>query len=552
MKACVKNEYHFVESFDTNLTSSYEADWNYWQIVREFISNALDSVKGDHSGIEINHEGGYVNITDRGNGYPIVYAKRIGATSKRADGTSIGQFGEGTKMALLTCLRKGIRVYISSQDWMIIPRLAPDEEGLEVLLFDIYQGGIPIQGSTVGIEAVPEILEIIHRKNEYFTQFSSEKQLFTCSSGEILPRSENSKLYNKGVFIREVEALFNYNLYISELNRDRDLISEDVLLRNLKTIWESVDVPDLMRTFYETSRSAEEDINQNQFKELSFPIYPDAENMGVWEKTFYQLYGDQAVLHTHELAAKEAVLLGYKPISLEVYGQNLAHYVGVPKDIDVIRKDFEYTWTEELTSREQGRIDFFNKVASTMLGAELPGTIRVFDSNSKSDSVLGCYDPENDAIYLKRELLNDNRLHVALDVFIHELNHRETGADDYSREFADGLTSVLSRLCLRVVETSGIPVTLTVNQKGLKLPESLRFSADDMTGIIITVENELIVEVAGTIFRTRIQNIKLKASSLKRQVLFYQGSFYLKLPAWLREILAGEISFNMLINTREL
>ncbi len=46
--------YRFTGTFDTNLTADYEVDnWQQWHIVREFVSNALDSVDGDINRLHI-------------------------------------------------------------------------------------------------------------------------------------------------------------------------------------------------------------------------------------------------------------------------------------------------------------------------------------------------------------------------------------------------------------------------------------------------------------------------------------------------------------------
>lgn len=132
--------YQYFEQFDVNLTLQYENDrWSEWHIIREFISNALDAVGGQVDAFSLSEEDGFIHIHDLGNGYSINYAKRIGASSKKNDEQSIGQFGEGTKMAILTCLRKGISVRLASQDWFIIPKSLPIEDDLDVLVFDIYK-----------------------------------------------------------------------------------------------------------------------------------------------------------------------------------------------------------------------------------------------------------------------------------------------------------------------------------------------------------------------------------------------------------------------------
>ncbi len=53
------------------------------------------------------------------------------------------------------------------------------------------------------------------------------------------------------------------------------------------------------------------------------------------------------------------------------------------------------------------------------------------------------------------------------------MNHRSTGADDYDREFADGLTVLAAKLVIRLLEEVGMPVSLTLTDRGFRLPRTL-------------------------------------------------------------------------------
>lgn len=73
-----------------------------------------------------------------GAGYTIFYAKRIGASCKKNNSDSIGQFGEGIKLALLTCIRNNIVVMLGIQNWLIVPYIN-HIENQDVLFYDIYE-----------------------------------------------------------------------------------------------------------------------------------------------------------------------------------------------------------------------------------------------------------------------------------------------------------------------------------------------------------------------------------------------------------------------------
>ena len=535
--------YRFTETFDTNLTADYEVEnWDHWHIVREFISNALDGVGGDPRRVSITEDDSYICIADYGQGYPLVYAKRIGASSKRNDEGTIGQFGEGTKLALLTCFRLGIDVSICSQDWLIIPRVVPDQEGIEVLVFDIYQTDTPIAGSMVCIQATPAIVETIQRKEQYFLQFSGQTPLFGTANNGIFPREQTSTLYNQGVFVKELDALYSYGLSLSELNRDRELVDDQVLCSAMRSLWERVDNAELIREYFLASHRTFG--GQNPYQEFTFLIYPDDKEL--WLHGFMDIFGAKAVLFTNPLAAREAVLLGYEPYQLEYHGRSVAEYAGVARDIDVIRTDYEFTWAQSLTLREQQRLDFFRQIAQ-MMDLHLPQDIRIFKTYAKSDHLAGHFNKDDDEIYLKRDVLQ-GELPEALEVFLHELCHRETGADDYSREFANGLASQLSKAVLNLAANSGVPVTLELTERGFRLPEELRFGAGDLHCRITVVGSLILIQAGGCKLRADLAGINLKPYTADRQVTFHKGRFFLNVPASIRRQLPEEVEFRMLLD----
>ena len=243
--------YSFVEQFDVNLSADYEIErWDVWHMIREFVSNALDAVGNDSQRINISSEAGFIHIADQGSGYPIVYAKRIGASSKREDAASIGQFGEGTKMAMLTALRKRLAIRLASRDWLVIPKLMNAEEDLQVLAYDIYKTDNSMIGSMVSIEEADCTKQVIESLSSLFLQFNEAALLSGQPDNGILPKSEGARLYNKGVYIKDVDALFSYALSIEKLNRDRDSIDEQQLSKAVADIWSRVDDNNLISAYF--------------------------------------------------------------------------------------------------------------------------------------------------------------------------------------------------------------------------------------------------------------------------------------------------------------
>jgi len=543
--------YRYLEAFDVNLTLQYENNrWSEWHIIREFISNALDAVDGQTDAFSLSEEEGFIHIHDHGSGYPINYAKRIGASSKKNEEQSIGQFGEGTKMSILTCLRKGIKVRLASQNWLIIPKSIPIEDDLDVLVFDIYESDETIQGSLVSIEAIQEIKEILKDKGQYFLQFSTLSPLYGSMNQGILPSVGKSKLFNKGVYIKDIDALYTYGISINQLNRDRDLVDDDTLSQRIREIWNKVNNPNVIQRYFEESSRIANGVISSKYKEFNYCIYPEWEVRQIWVDTFYSLFGPKAIISTSDLASREAVCLGYSPIRLEYFGRTLADFIGIPKDVDVISDDYEFTWSNSLNDHEEKRLSFFKQVAD-LLALESPQTVKLFESYAKSENVVGLYNPEKDEIYLKRERLGGN-LEESLETFIHELNHKSTGADDTDRKFADGLSALSTKLILELLKTVGIPTALKLTDRGFKLPKSFSYQADKLMSNITAIGNQIMIQTNGHLLSSKLSGLKMKAYCSEKPVTFYKGNFYINIPHAIRQFLPDEVSFNVTINPEQI
>lgn len=541
--------YQYKEQFDVNLTLTYENDtWEEWHIVREIISNALDSVKGDISKISSIEEDSHVNIADCGEGYPITYAKRIGASSKKQDENSIGMFGEGVKMAVLTCIRKGLSVRLASQNWLIVPRAMPIEEGLEILVFDIYESEETIEGSLVSVEASEEIRHIIENKEHYFLQFSSILPLHGTMTAGIYPIDGKAKVFNKGVYIKNIDAMNSYALSLSQLNRDRDLLDDNALCLMIRDLWNTVDKPALIESYFqESSRSAS---TNSKLMEFTYSIYPVYEVRDIWLEVFKRLFGMKAIISTNDLASREALLLGFTPVQLDYYGRYVAENIGVQKDIDVISADYEFSWAGNLSEKEEVRLAFFKQIAG-VVGMELPKTIKVFDNYAQSDKVIGLYNSEKDEIYLKREQLGGN-IEEILDIFLHELNHKATGADDMDRRFADGLSTLGAKLVLQLMKKVGMPIKLNLTNRGFKLPRNFSYSAEKLSSHIATLGNQIIIHTNGHVLTATLDGLKLKPYCSERPVTFYKGNFFINIPLVIREALPEDVPFTVTVNMEQI
>ena len=103
-------------SFSLNLSPRYAPDWTAWEVAREIICNAIDASPEDF------------RVTPHGDNQLKVWTPTvpdlcelfvIGQGSKSPGGSTIGQFGEGLKMAALVATRTEggrFRVKLPGQD----------------------------------------------------------------------------------------------------------------------------------------------------------------------------------------------------------------------------------------------------------------------------------------------------------------------------------------------------------------------------------------------------------------------------------------------------
>jgi hypothetical protein len=526
-------KYIFKETFDVNILLSYENDkWNEWEIVREFVSNALDSVNNDVSKINIiKSEASYL-IQDSGTGYPIFYAKRIGASNKKYNVDAIGQFGEGTKLAILTSVRNKSKVMICSQNWLIIP-YSNEVEGQEVLFYDIYESQQFIEGSTVNIERNENIDEIFNNIGEYFLDYNMSTALHGGTKKGIYSHvNEVCKLYNKGVYIKNINALYSYAVSLNEINRDRNLISIEDLAYKIRDLYETVTDIDIIKSiFMATALPYEQKKKLIEFQTTLYTSYPQ-----VWRETFQNIYGLNALIGTNEIASREAESLGYIVVTnLDYNICRILKDAGVKEDINCLADDFEFVWAETLTRDEKDLLSELPKYAKIAGFNNLPETIRVFSEYKNHENVNGLYNSDKQEIYLKRELLGKG-LETVLKTYIHEGTHHVTQADDLNRIFADTLCTKLTEMLIRYSTDVGVENSASLSGNILELPDEIKLTAKDLTAHISVIDYNFIISIGKYTIKIKM-NDYIQPLMLKRKISVKNGRFIVTVPDLISKLL---------------
>jgi len=527
--------YIFKEEFDTNLTLAYENEsWDEWHILREFISNALDCVGGDISKISIHQECGSIIIQDKGSGYPLVYAKRIGATNKKDDATLIGNFGEGVKMSLLACVRKGISVYLTSREWLIEPRTSVIE-GQEVLLYNIYEASEPMTGTTVIIEANEKVSGIIQNIGSYFLQFSQADCLHGTLYEGMYPLCDQiSRLYNKGVYVKDITALYSYAISLESLNRDRDFISPQDIAQAVSSIWKDMDNPALIKELIRVSALPFNERSMYiEFHHYLITNHPDA-----WKRAFTDLYGMDALLHTDWLPEREATALGYKVINCDYKTADILRSAGIRNDTDTLQDDYEFAFVDELNTEESTTLNQIYALVG-LLGIEVPEGVKIFEEYENRPNIQGLYNAKNQQVYMRKNVLTSG-LEVALGVFLHEANHHISGSDDLSRDFAGSLCRMLTDLLLRYSAEMGIKSTICITDTEIILPGQISVGSNTYANIM-GLGNKLYIHMAVATIEVDLPLVLATPVGGAKKVTIKPHCYTLKLPGKLSSALSYSI-----------
>lgn len=236
--------------YELPFSTSYVPDWTYIEAFRELFQNALDNeiTNPDNKMIfDFNPETGTIKICNKTSTLELD-SLLLGSTTKANDADTIGQHGEGYKIAFLVLLREGKKVtvynYGKREVWntrlvkskryngQLVPVITVDRE--------VFWKQIPDHDLTIEVKGITQAeYDSIVKKN---LNLQDDVESYKVPSyGEILTdKSEKGNLYVKGLYVCNNDRIsFGYNFEPSMINLDRDrkLIQSFDLLWNTSTMW---------------------------------------------------------------------------------------------------------------------------------------------------------------------------------------------------------------------------------------------------------------------------------------------------------------------------
>ena len=274
-----------------------QKDWDMSSALREVIANAIDT-KSEYS---YSWKDGIAEVSDKGTGLP-KSAFVMGASTKSSDSTSIGMFGEGLKMCVVTALRYGRRISIRTKGYGVeAEAVHSNEYGSDMMRIWFTDGVFP-DGTEIRIECSEE---------EY------RKAL-----GMFLQLREGYRRLDKGLFLpagclcilglateERTGLLFSYDLGDKSLtNRDRNVVKSRKLKEEMARILSGMKSREAIGIWLD---GLSEHPEADEYK-VSFVPNPKAKK--AWEETIAAKYGADAVFSSSPDGDVKAAFKGYKVI----------------------------------------------------------------------------------------------------------------------------------------------------------------------------------------------------------------------------------------------
>ena len=195
----------------TAISPEYIRDWNISMAIRELLQNLLDTKRefGASGAARYNKKQGIAELRDDGPGLELRHLA-LGISEKGAG--SVGQFGEGLKLALLLFARENRFIEVRSKNYRLTPLIKESEFGTETLFFGVEELGSYVQGTIIRFRCSQK--ELNEGKSYFPTEFkvSSEYRVSWVLKDKIsLP---GGRVFVNGSMVTTLEnALFSYHLW---------------------------------------------------------------------------------------------------------------------------------------------------------------------------------------------------------------------------------------------------------------------------------------------------------------------------------------------------
>lgn len=307
--------------YELTISSDYVKSWGLYQAVREFFQNSIDrEVQSPESSSFFNYDEETQTLTiGNKNSVLSIDSLLLGVTTKSNNCDTIGQFGEGYKIATMVLLRLGHPVtfynYGAKEVWTTKLVKSRRYNGKLVPTFYVDKNypwkSVPNVDLTVVIENIT--------KNEYkdiqehiLCLYGDIGETLECSHDRgtiLLDDKFKGKVFVSGLFVCENKRLhYGYNIPPRNLplDRDRQTVSDFDLVWETSRMWSTnMETTEFNTLFYD----------EDPYDVMYLDSMSAFDSLPLKSKTeFYEKYGKDAVPVLNQEEYNRILELGGKPV----------------------------------------------------------------------------------------------------------------------------------------------------------------------------------------------------------------------------------------------
>lgn len=412
------------------LSRRYCADWDLFEIFREMYANMLDA----DPDFELRFPSTDHCIM-RTRSHPTLTEMLVmGAGTKGVGTDTIGQFGEGAKVAAnAAARRKNTRLIIRTPkgEFTFSHKTAADFD--EPTLHACLQRN----------GAIPEGCEVeLHAKDVHgvYTENFIDRSLSTTYGA--IKKSKGKKgmrIYVRGILIKRIDesSLYDWNVEHVKLNRDRSVPDAwDLKYR----IGKMVD-----HFLTKDNAFADEIVRGDSYESKALEaVYQSDEGKAALKRAFERKYGSAAVLATsNSMSNQQAAARGHSAVAISSGLASALVDAGVKRATDVVDKSDNF----KQVPPDQIDPTMMAEVTALIDLLEIPAEIRVFEDN-RVDAGRAVFNLSGTTVivWLNENLFQPGQRRLRLSTVCHELAHIKSKDTDGTLGFEYTLDEICGRL----------------------------------------------------------------------------------------------------------
>lgn len=420
------------------ITSSFASNFTAIDAGIELLSNAIDT----NTAVSYKYDNGQISISDKGKG---ISKKDFLFDISLKDENSIGQFGEGIKLAALAMAREKRNLTIISKENKYVASIEYDNEYKKYILVINIESTKKTTGTQITFKGNEDEYNKI---KSYFLKYS-DCHYEKLGDSMILP---GGKIFVNGVYVQNIDSIFSYNIKNkTAVSRDRKTVNIEIIKKDVESILNNCDNKKAIKTFLTNTHYS--------LLEHTLKLKPSQKVKKIWEEETKKIFKKScfATGTEYDIAAKNK---GFNLImNVSEALKNILSSCGITSSELTVKligdeKIVAIRFDESKLSKE-GKKKWHNalSVFKEFYGAGPTKKIELissFQNGVETDSLWGCYCPDTGTIYILYQLV-EGKKHTDEEIIgtlIHEQVHRKTGTKDKTREFEFALSMELGKLAV--------------------------------------------------------------------------------------------------------